>query len=250
MSGLQRDIEEYASQYLKHDFEEVMVKYRRQKVLEVLNRCKPHNILEIGCGIDSIANYFTDFDNFTIIEPSERFIRQAIKNRSSKINVICDFFENKIDDLKKQEFDFIIISSLLHEVNSPEVILNCARNVSNQRTLIHINVPNSHSFHPVWAYESGLIQSLGNLTETAKSLQQNTAFDLQKLSDLVLASGFKIIDKGSYFIKPFNHSKMQGCLENNFINERLLDGLYKMTKYIPDMGAEIYLNCRVKCTEQ
>ncbi|HIC9381853.1 TPA: hypothetical protein ACW5FN_001701, partial [Campylobacter jejuni] len=54
-----------------------------------------------------------------------------------------------------------------------------------KETIIHINVPNSNSFHLLWAYESGLINKLGNLTNTAIKFQQNTTFDLNKLTQFV-----------------------------------------------------------------
>ena len=72
-----RDIGEYVKVYFNHDFEKIMVKYRRKKVLEILNEYKPKNILEIGCGLDSIANYYKNFDKFTIIEPSTTFAQKA-----------------------------------------------------------------------------------------------------------------------------------------------------------------------------
>ena len=35
-------------------------------------------------------------------------------------------------------------------------------------------------------------------------------------------------------------------MDNGIIDEKILDGLYFMTKYMPDMGSEIYVNCRRK----
>ncbi|EHT8405649.1 TPA: hypothetical protein RJ335_000877, partial [Campylobacter jejuni] len=57
---MKRDIKQYTKNYTskEHDFEEIMVYYRRKKVLEILNKYNPRNILEIGCGMDSIFNYY------------------------------------------------------------------------------------------------------------------------------------------------------------------------------------------------
>ncbi|WP_462370428.1 hypothetical protein, partial [Oxalobacter formigenes] len=59
---LNRDIEKYTNNYLSHDFEDVMAKYRSDNVLKVLNTYKPRKVLEIGCGMDSIFNYYRSFD--------------------------------------------------------------------------------------------------------------------------------------------------------------------------------------------
>lgn len=57
----------------------------------------------------------------------------------------------------------------------------------------------------------------------------------------------KILDSGSYFIKPFNHAKMQECLKLNILDSNLLNGLEKMVKYMPEYGAEIFINCKAYC---
>ena len=38
---------------------------------------------------------------------------------------------------------------------------------------------------------------------------------------------------------------MQECMQNRIIDENLLLGLDKMTEYLPEFGAEIFLNCKV-----
>ncbi|MBF7045964.1 methyltransferase domain-containing protein [Campylobacter volucris] len=226
-----------------------MVYYRRKKVLEILNKYNPKNILEIGCGMDSIFNYYKNFDKVTVIEPSDVFYNKAINDlKDNNVEILNDFLENKIKTLKNNNFDFIICSSLLHEVNNPDSFLEDVLKVCIKGTIIHINVPNSASFHLLWAYESGLINKLGNLTNTAIKFQQNTTFDLNKLTQFMknhIGSGCIILDSGSYFIKPFNHSKMSLCLENKIIDEKLLDGLYKLSDYMAEFGAEIFVNVKI-----
>ena len=106
-------------------------------------------------------------------------------------------------------------------------------------------MPNAKSFHLLWAYEAGLIPYIGIKTEKAKLLQQHTVFDLEKLTNMLEASGFEVLSKGSYFIKPFNHEKMQKLMDEGYINENLLNGLYGLTKHLHDVGAEIFVNCRI-----
>lgn len=249
---MKRNIKQYTKNYTskEHDFEEIMVYYRRKKVLEILNKYNPKNILEIGCGMDSIFNYYKNFNKAIIIEPSDAFYNKAISDFKEKdnIEIFNDFLENITKTLKNNNFDFIICSSLLHEVNNPDSFLKDILKICIKETIIHINVPNSNSFHLLWAYESGLINKLGNLTNTAIKFQQNTTFDLNKLTQFVknhIGGGGGILDSGSYFIKPFNHSKMSLCLENKIIDEKLLDGLYKLNDYMHEFGAEIFVNIRI-----
>ena len=39
---------------------------------------------------------------------------------------------------------------------------------------------------------------------------------------------------------------MSICLQENILNDQLLEGLEKMIKYIPEFGAEIFVNIK-KC---
>lgn len=221
-------------------------KYTRDYNKSALEKHSPKHILEIGCGNDSVFNHYRDYLTATIVEPSVEFANKCKKDfyNDNRVSVICDFFENII--LKECHFDFVILSSLLHEAEKPEHLLHCICTICDTDTIVHINVPNSRSFHLVWAYESGLIPRLGELTPTSKKLQQNTPFDMTKLSNMILNTGLQPIDSGSYFIKPFNHEKMLKLLKENVINQNLLDGLYSMTKYMPNLGSEIYINAKKK----
>lgn len=186
---MQRDIIQYEQEYFRQmqEFGSVMVSFRRKKVLEFLESYNAKHILEIGCGSDSIVNYYKDFETFCIVEPSKVFAEKAQKDSkgNKNIQVINDFVESRLTELKTQKFDFIILSSLLHEVINPESFLKDIFSLCDSNTLLHINVPNAYSFHLLWAYQSGLIPALGGLTHTAKNLQQHTTFSLTSLMDFV-----------------------------------------------------------------
>lgn len=145
---MNRDIEAYTQVYLQEnyaDFEEIMVHYRRKKMLSIFQNYQPKRILEIGCGVDSIANYYKEYDSFTIVEPSKKFCDKAKNDFSQdkKVKIINDFIEMQI--------------SLL-----------------------------------------------------------------------------------------LNHSKMSALLKNQILDEKLLEGLDNMVKYMPHLGAEIFINAKRK----
>ena len=98
-----RDIEKYSRDYLNSKFESVMVYYRRKKVLEFLNKYNPQRVLEIGSGIQSIFDFYTDYKEFAVVEPSSVFCESVKKSKfyNNRVNIINDFFENKIEILKQ-----------------------------------------------------------------------------------------------------------------------------------------------------
>jgi len=250
--SINRDIEDYTENYLNSDFETIQVAYRKLELKKWINKYKHHSILEIGCGIDPFFTEldFNDYQYYCIVEPSKIFVNKVksnIEKSNTKIEIINSFLEQcDIAALKKKKFDFIILSSLLHEVEKPIELLKQLKNVADNNTIIHINVPNVNSFHRLLALESGLIKDTKEKSMLNIGLQQNTNFDRNLLHKMVSELNLKIMDTGSYFIKPFTHKQMYSILNEGIINKNILDGLNNMTKYMPELGSEIFVNVKLK----
>lgn len=249
-----RDIENYEMKYLKVDFElEYLVKYRRKKVLELLSMHEHKHILEVGCGMDSLANYVEEYESFTIVEPGEHFINEnknKLKN-PEKTRFVKGFIEEQIANLQDRKYDFIVISGLLHEIENPEeLLLGIAQLCEKDKTIVHINVPNANSLHRILAYESGLIPKLNAYSAANIEFEQHNIFSMEVLEKMISTSvpegeSVEIVEKGSYFIKPFSHKQMQDCLDKEIISDKVIDGFDRLSKYLPDYGAEIFVNYKV-----
>lgn len=244
-----RNIENYANEYLKHDFEEYEVRYRRKKVLDIIEKYEAQKILEIGCGMEPLFMHIGGYDFYCLIEPSSKFYNNALtlhekyNNKEKRVFLKGFFEENK--DVKKYEYDMVILSSLLHEIPNQNQFVEHIREVCNKQTVVHINVPNANSFHRVLACKMGLIDDVHQLTERNYRFQQHKVMDIKELRGIVERAGFEVIEEGSYFIKPFTHSQMLSMIETEIIDEKILDGLNNMCEEMPGLGAEIYLNCRM-----
>lgn len=240
-----RNISDYENEYLKPDFEKYQVIQRRKKVLDSIYGRK--KILEIGCGIDPMFKYIDwEVDVYKVFEPGGKFIDNAKKvarDIGKEILFINKPFTAE-DDTDGLEYDAVICSGLLHEVENPAELLENICMVSNKETLIHINVPNANSFHRLLAKEMKLISDTKQFSERNVKLQQNTVFDMDSLKSLCGEAGLVVESCGSYFVKPFAHFQMKQMMDEGIIDERVLDGLYSMTKYMPELGSEIYVNCR------
>lgn len=243
-----RDIIEYQKEYIKSDFEQsYQVRYRRKKVVELVEKEKHQSILEIGCGMDTIASYISGFNNFTIVEPGKAFIEKAQSDmqENERVNFVNGYFEEELDEVKRHTYDFVIVSSLLHEVENPLELLLAVKTICTPQTIVHVNVPNALSLHRILAYEAGMIGSLEDKSGRNVALQQNKIFDMNSLETLLRSTGeIEICEKGSYFVKPFSHKQLEDCLGYGIIDENILDAFYKLTKYMPEYGSEIYMNFR------
>jgi ubiquinone/menaquinone biosynthesis C-methylase UbiE len=247
---MKRDLIDYQSHYANQPYEKYQVYFRKTKLKEIMKSVTHNNLLEVGCGLESIFLDIDDFDKITVIEPSDLFYEKALVDRKSKkdkdIHIIKGYLEESISELKNNLYDFILVSSLLHEIPNVDLFLNSIYSLANKDTIIHVNVPNADSFHRVLALEMGLIKSQFEKSENNIEFQQNTVFDIKLLKDTFINAGFEVIDEGSYSVKPFTHLQMQNLIDGGYIDLDILWGLYKMEKYMPGLGSEIYINVKIK----
>lgn len=246
-----RDISDYTEKYATDYFEtRYMVKYRRKKILEIMDAHKPQHILEVGCGLEPLFKFYSAFDTCTVVEPSSEFCdnaRSLAENLPSKIKILNVTFEDCTLD---KNFDCVIVSSLLHEVEQPEKLLAAIINAASDKTLVHINVPNAKSFHRLLALKAGIIKDVHALSAQNKKFQQHSVWNIDELKEFIGEVAIKnnrrveFESSGSYFVKPFTHAQMEQCLNNGVFGENVLDGLNDMIEFMPELGAEIYVNCR------
>ena len=208
-------LEEYTTEYTKHystgSFELALIKIRREKVLQSLKKHCHRSILEVGCGLEPLFCHLKDFQSYTIVEPSPSFAKNAIDliPQGLNVSVIQGFLETSYKALTAlAPYDFIIISSLLHEVDNPEHLLNVVRMLSNTNTIIHVNVPNVLSFHRLLGLEMGIMETVYDKSNDDIKFKRTSHFDKASLISLMERSGFDILECETHFIKPFSNEQM------------------------------------------
>lgn len=249
-----RDIQDYTDKYIDEPFEDTMVTIRKRIVISQCNQYVHRNILEIGCGTNPFFLDFHDYDQMVIVEPGAAFAERAEKlaaKEKKPIQIIPGFLEEAVEAVKASgiAFDFVILSSVLHELDEPQKMLRAIGSLCNQRTVVHINVPNATSLHRLIAIEAGMIEDVHAKSTQMKTMQRRRVYDMESLKQEIMDADFTTLDSGTYFIKPFTHAQMQRCLDEGIIDEKVLMGLEKLTKYIPAFGAGIYVNAKCNSKE-
>lgn len=246
-----RDLQNYSEEYSNQPFEPYQVVYRKRQVVDIIKRNNHKTILEVGCGLNPLFNFFTDFEQLTILEPTKMFFDKTVaaiseKGLGGKVEAFNNFFEDAIEAVDAKTYDLIIISALIHEIGDLKSFFNRLKEVTKPGTVVHIDVPNGNSLHRLLALEMGLIKSQMEMSGFNIQFQQNRVFDLNSLEKLVADYDFEVIEKGSYFIKPFTHGQMQKMMDANIIDTKVLDGFYNLIKHFPGLGSEIYINFKNK----
>ena len=247
---MNRDLVDYQEQYSNQPYEKYQVAFRKQKLMNILSKYSHANLLEVGCGLESIFLDFTSYRKLTVAEPAEMFYLKALEDlktaKNKNVALVNELLQDCQSAFENERFDFILVSSLLHEIPNQIGFFKTLNNISTSDTVIHINVPNAKSFHRLLAVEMGLIESVYEMSSSNIQFQQHEVFDLERLRELVENNGFNVIDSGSYSFKPFTHSQMQNMVDNGSITEKMLDGFFNMENYLGDIGSEIYVNIKQK----
>jgi len=242
-----RDLDKYQAAYADVPFEPQQALYRKRKIVEHLRRHQARRILEVGCGLDPLCLHYADFEVLHIVEPSRAFFDAAADKcgKARGVTLHAGTLEQNAAQLARESFDFVLLASLLHEVEDPERVLAHVRPLCAQGTVLQAIVPNANSLHRLLAVEMGLLDSVYGISPMQQALQQQRTFDLKRLTGLVERCGFSVFESGTFFVKPFAHAQMAELMQRGFLTAQMLDGFYALEKHLPEYGSEIYVNARV-----
>jgi SAM-dependent methyltransferase len=230
--------------YTHLPFEDVLRTYRQQNIFRILEGCTHKKILEIGSGPLPLFHDFNDFEKMVVVEPGDTFfeVAKSFAGSDTRIELINDFFENIVDQLAPEKFDFIVIGGFLHEIPNPGEVLQAVKKVCHQHTIVHSFVPNANSFHRLLAFEMGIIKDVYEKSGHDQLFQRQMVYNMDTFQQLFLQNSLKIATSGSYFFKPFTNSQMAAIVSTGIITNAVLDGLDKMIRYFPEYGSEIFIN--------
>jgi SAM-dependent methyltransferase len=251
MTGTEPYAREYLRQYAEGSFELVLIATRRKHVLASVRKYPHQHILEVGCGVEPYFPFLDNYQTYTIVEPSDEFVRvarsRAEDHAGANVFVVHGRLEDSLEQLAgRAPFDFIIISSVLHEVPDPSGLLQAARRLATAATTIHINVPNVYSFHRLLALEMGLIGSVFEPSATERRFQRHTRFDRLALLALLEEHKFDVLHFETYLIKPFSNDQMERLVKSGVVDARAIDAFDAMTKYLPEMGCEMLVEVKTR----
>lgn len=251
MEPKKQRLEHYESAY-QHDygFEATMVAYRQRFVLERLQAIRPAVVVEVGCGTELLYKRYLQraapILKWITVEPSAAFHAAAASADLPGLEAIHGFFEdctNAVNASLPSPPDMIIASSVLHEVANSAELLTAMRGIMGPNSILHVNVPNAHSFHRQLAKSIGLIHKTTEMSERNKQLLQYRVYDVRSLEKDLGDAGCRVVATGGYFIKPFTHEQMRSVASE--LGANVLDGLFQMGKEHPDMASEIYAEARL-----
>src|SRR4030067_1045317 len=112
------------------------------------------------------------------------------------------------------------------EVEAPAKLIEAAKSIMGERSVLHVNVPNATSFHRRLAKSMGLIGDVKELSGRNVKFMHYHVFDAERLRKDIEAAGLVPVEEGGYFIKPFTHAQMELVAAD--VGEKVLDGLFSL----------------------
>lgn len=243
----QRDLVDYAVQYRALPFEPLQIAARRRRVLAQVRATAPRRLLEVGCGE---APLFTDLPGTwcAVVEPAPAFAEGARRAAGSREDVVVveDLAERVPVEAVGGPVDMVVVSCLLHEVPDPGSLLAAVRRFCGPRTVLHVNVPNSQSFHRLLAVAMGLVPSAKSTSDTQRQMQQRAVYDEAALEQELGDAGFAVRARGGILVKPFTHAQMQQLVDDGFLHDDLLAGLERLGEDLPGIASEIWMDAELR----
>lgn len=248
-----RDINDYAEKYIDEPCEKYQVFYRRKHILQIMKNYPHRVILEVGCGLEPLFPYIDYYDKLMVVEPAKAFADNlksviARDHAQDKVSFLHGFLEKEADTIVQMDinFDYMVVSSLLHELDEPHEFLEAVRKLCSENTVVHINVPNAKSIHRLMAKEMGMISNIYELSDLQIRMQRRRVYDLELLIETVENAGFEVLEHGSYLPKFLTSGQMEEILDKRIVSEEIFHGLDRLSSYLPEYGSEIYVQVKRK----
>ena len=202
-------------------------------------------ILEIGCGYTPICKGFPKFSSYLGIEPGSAPYSTVTQmaEEDERVSFRHGYLSEWAPELGPSNFDAIVVTGVLHEVDDPESFLSSIGLLMKPGTRAYLNVPNSRSLHRLIGLASGHLQDLETLSSRGQDIEQREVYDLVKLENQIKAAipRVEIESLGSFFLKPFTHRQMQFLIDNGELDEKGVEGLYQVSENLPGLGAELFI---------
>ena len=241
------DIERYWERYSSlYGFEESLRIYREKKAVSFLESLQSRSlrILEVGCGYTPISRAFPTFHSYVALEPGSApyAASSELEKTDERVTVKLGRLSDWEDWLITQDFDAIVVTGVLHEVDDPMSFLKSIGKLMGRETKTYLNVPNSQSLHRRLGQMAGLLSSLEELSPRALEIEQREVYDAGKLRQQIRNAipETEIVKEGSFFLKPFSHRQMQSLVDTGLLGAEGLDALYQISEQLPDLGAELF----------
>jgi len=239
-----RDLHRYRERYSSLEFERIQEAFRRKKLLGIMLGHDGDRAIEVGCGEKSIFFDWLPKEYAVVVEPIREMAEIGLQGLEFQSGMTLEFVNGFFEDFNSNDgrlFDTVILSSVLHEMNDPNVVLRKAFTLLRPGGAVFIVVTNQNSIHRLIGLSMGLLADLNERTQTEIEMQQTSAYTVESIQGLAVSAGFEIEHISTGFPKLLTHKQMKAALELSVIDLKFLNQIYDLGEFLPSNGSEIFV---------
>lgn len=197
------------------------------------------SVLELGCADGYMSSMLAEYaGRHVIVDASTRFIDEAKKQVSNKVEFVESLFETYVPD---EPFDLVVMSFVLEHVLSPVALMHASLDWLKPDTgRVFAVVPNMRAQSRLLGRAIGVVGELDELTPNDLAHGHRRCYDRTQFDREVISAGGHVLLRGGLMLKPFANFQMDKIIDGGIIGEEQLSGLEKLGQEFPDACAALY----------
>ena len=200
--------------------------------------------LELGCS----DGYMTEMlasrvDHLDVVDGSRSFLAEAEKRGLPNVAYTYSLFEQFETSTK---YDYVFASFIFEHVLDPQLVFAMIRRVLKPDGRLFLVVPNARALSRQLALHMGLIEDLKALTENDLVNGHRRVYDRVFLNREIRTAGFEPIVEGGLMLKILADFQLDRLIDDEFLQQPQIDGLYKLGFEYPDLCGALFSICALK----
>lgn len=198
--------------------------------------------LELGCYKGEFtAAILQRFSDVTVVEGSAELITTAKARVESAATFILATFERV--DLPKGYYDAVFLIHTLEHLDEPSVVLRAIKEWLSPSGRLFVAVPNANAISRQIAVKMGVVDYNAAVTQGERDHGHRRTYTLDTLEFEMRQSGFRIVESGGVFFKPFANFQLDRMIEHGIIDNAYLEACFALGRKYPDFCASSFAVC-------
>ncbi len=181
-----------------------MSKTRKRNIIEIVGKIKNKTILDVGCGIGYLGEYYKNNGNYVVGLDASNVATAEAKKRLDEVYLIDLEADNWPTELLEKKFDIIISAEVIEHLLMPEDLLKKLKKLLKTDGELVITTPN----FLVWSNRIKML--FGKFTYQAGGFwcrDHIHFFTLPELKKMLIDGGWEIVAENH-----LNHPKIPNWL--------------------------------------
>ena len=141
-------------------------------------------------------------------------------------------------------YDAVFANYVLEHVLDTNAVFHMVKRVLKKEGTLFAVVPNAQAASRQLAVHMGLLKGVYELTQNDLDHGHRRVFDQESFIQSLEEGGFQIVETGGILFKPFADFQLTKLLDDRFLTQEHMEGLYKLGEEYPQLTDSIFAVCK------